>query len=113
MAMRLRLLIMRVGLAVLVAAGLFIPQVLWSKKTLALPGRGNVFRYVCDAIATVPAAPGSTPYFVDVTDELHIDFEHVAGPLGTYFLPEINGAGGALFDFDGDGDLDLFFVGSG
>ncbi|HEX7294224.1 MAG TPA: VCBS repeat-containing protein, partial [Pyrinomonadaceae bacterium] len=29
---------------------------------------------------------------------------------GKFFLPEIMGAGGALFDFDNDGDLDVFLV---
>jgi hypothetical protein len=51
--------------------------------------------------------------FVDITDDVGIDFQRVVGPLGTYFLPEINGSGGAMFDYDGDGDLDIYLVNSG
>ena len=29
---------------------------------------------------------------------------------GKFYLPEITGSGGALFDFDNDGDLDVFLV---
>ncbi len=51
--------------------------------------------------------------FVDISDQVGLDFQRAVGPLGTYFLPEINGSGGAMFDFDGDGDLDIYLVNSG
>ena len=35
---------------------------------------------------------------------------HYSGATGELMLPEIMGAGGALFDYDDDGDLDLFVV---
>ena len=53
------------------------------------------------------------PWFVDVTDELGIDFVHDAGPVGTYFMPQQVGSGAALFDFDGDGRLDIYLLQNG
>jgi len=49
----------------------------------------------------------------DISDECGIDFVQAVGPLGTHFMPEINGSGGALLDYDNDGDLDLFLVNLG
>lgn len=49
----------------------------------------------------------------DVTSELGIDFQHVVGPLGTYFMPESIGAGVAVFDADQDGRMDLYFANCG
>ncbi|HAA51610.1 MAG TPA: hypothetical protein DCE43_17965, partial [Planctomycetaceae bacterium] len=54
-----------------------------------------------------------TEMFVDITRESGLDFQRAVGPPGTYFLPEINGSGGAMFDYDGDGDLDIYLVNSG
>ncbi len=52
----------------------------------------------------------STTAFVDVTSQTGLDFTHVNGAAGALLLPEVIGAGGALFDFDNDGDLDVFAV---
>ncbi len=55
----------------------------------------------------------STAAFVDVTAQTGLDFTHANGAAGELLLPEVIGAGGALFDFDNDGDLDLFAIQSG
>src|SRR5262245_60024625 len=53
------------------------------------------------------------PYFADVTEQSGIRFVHDAGVDGSYFMPETLGAGGAFFDYDNDGRLDVYLVNSG
>ena len=48
--------------------------------------------------------------FTDVTNEVGLDFQHEPGVHGSYFMPEIVGPGGALLDYDNDGDLDIYLV---
>jgi hypothetical protein len=50
--------------------------------------------------------------FTDVTTAAGIKFTHNAGKAGKKFLPETLGSGGAFFDADGDGWLDIFLVNS-
>jgi hypothetical protein len=65
--------------------------------------------------APAPDNPAATPaWFADVTAESGLDFTHDPGPLdGSYFMPQIFGSGAALFDFDGDGLLDLYLLHNG
>jgi len=53
------------------------------------------------------------PWFVDVTEEVGLNFVHDAGPVGDYFMPQQVGSGAALFDFDQDGRLDILLLQNG
>jgi len=49
--------------------------------------------------------------FTDITTAAGITFRHVASPEKKYIVESMSG-GVALFDYDNDGDLDIFFVNS-
>lgn len=54
--------------------------------------------------------PRSTALFEDVAKQSGIDFWQYSGATGEYLLPELMGSGGALIDYDNDGDMDVFLV---
>jgi enediyne biosynthesis protein E4 len=63
------------------------------------------------ASSHAPAA--DEPIFLESTAATGLSFTHVNGATGNYYMPEVMGAGVALFDYDNDGDLDVFLVQGG
>jgi hypothetical protein len=61
----------------------------------------------------MPAAAGEVDWFVDRAEATGLDFVHVNGMTGRFYQPEISGSGAALFDYDNDGDLDVWLVQGG
>ena len=61
--------------------------------------------------ASLPApAPGPGDWFVERAAASGLDFVHFNGMSGEFYAPEMMPAGVGLFDYDGDGDLDAYFV---
>ena len=77
--------------AVLLSTGAFLPL------ELIPPGRGIA----------------AEPLFVDSAAATGLAFTHTNGASGRLYIPELMGSGGALIDYDNDGDLDVFLVQGG
>ncbi len=71
----------------------------------------SLLRFLAAGVVALAAAPPQQwPVFTDITKEAGITFKHSYGDHDLDNIVEGTGAGACVFDYDGDGFLDIYFV---
>ena len=91
-----------------------IPLLIAALLIATLPGCGNDPEETnADEPASTPDAVEAPDFFVEEGQQRGLLWAHTSGASGRRFMPEMLGSGVALFDADGDGDLDCLLINGG
>lgn len=96
-------------LLVILFSSALLANVVGGQTTAPAAGKSYATEEIKRPQATAPQFP-SPVTFTDITARTKIDFKHAASPTAQKYLPETMGAGAAMFDYDNDGRMDLFFT---
>lgn len=82
---------------------------MWKTNLKDIPSLYRLFVFTLISLQYCTIA-ASEPIFVDVTESAGITFLHTDGRSEMRLFNEFLGSGGGFFDYDGDGDLDIYLV---
>ena len=66
--------------------------------------------FICLAVVLTAVFAEASVVLNNATKQTGIDFVHTDGSSGEFYIMETVSAGLALFDYDGDGDVDIYFL---